>query len=87
MHVEFDQLAGAVEVTDATPNDSSDVETVNNKFPRGISFGAGTLRITTLVGNTIDFANGELAAGVIHPIYIRRVHSTGTTASPIKLYY
>jgi len=54
----------------------------------GVRIGAaGTLRVTQIDGAVVDFASGELAAGVIHPISVKIVHSTGTTATPIRVYY
>ncbi len=74
---------------DASPNDSADVATrgAQNVFPTGISVGAGTLRVEDLDGNVVNFADGELAAGIVHPIRVKRVHATGTTATAIKLFY
>nr|NIL95830.1 hypothetical protein [Planctomycetales bacterium]NIP67896.1 hypothetical protein [Planctomycetales bacterium] len=47
----------------------------------------GTLRVEDLDGNVVNFADGELAAGIVHPIRVKRVHATGTTATAIKLFY
>lgn len=56
---------------------------------RGISFGtAGALEVV-LEGdtNSVVIPSGALAAGVIHPLRVKRVVSTGTTASGIVGYY
>jgi hypothetical protein len=61
-----------------TPNDSTDL-TIST---RGIYVGSsGALKVTTVRGDEITFTN--LAAGIIHPIRVARVWSTGTTASSI----
>ena len=63
-------------------------DTVNfAKAARGISFGtAGTLAVETIGGDTVTIPSGSLAAGVIHPIHVRKVLSTGTTAGDIVGY-
>lgn len=53
----------------------------------GLYVGAGTLKIKTINGTVVTFADGELAAGVCHPLRISRVYSTGTTATDLKLVY
>jgi len=63
-----------------TPNDSTDLTVPT----RGICLAAaGDLKVTTLGGDTVTFSDGSLAAGVIHPLRVRRVWSTGTTATGI----
>jgi hypothetical protein len=70
-----------------TPADS-DIAFAGPLFPRGISIGiVGTLHITTMDGSELTFAASELATGLIHPIAVRRVWSTGTTATGIKVYW
>lgn len=63
---------------DVTPNDSADLGNVT----RGIMISAaGDLKITTWGGSTITLT--ALTAGVIHPIRVKRVFATGTTATGI----
>jgi len=67
-----------------TPNDSTDLTTPT----RGISVAAaGALKVTTLGGDTVVIPDGALAAGVIHPLRVKRVFSTGTGATGIVGYY
>jgi hypothetical protein len=71
-----------------TPADAAITFPRNAGFPKGISFGtAGTLSIVTTNGDTLTYASGELSTGVIHPICVARVNSTGTTAVNIKVYW
>lgn len=61
-----------------TPDDSTDLP----RSTRGISFAVpGSIRVTMVDGDVVTIPSGALAAGVIHPIGVRRVHSTGTTAT------
>ena len=78
-----DAVEYAKDVFLITPNDSTDLTT----FTRGISLGTeGDLKIDTIDGTTVTIPSGALAAGVIHPIGVARVHATGTTASDIVGY-
>lgn len=62
-----------------TPADS-DLTT----YTRGICFAtAGALRVTFVNGDDVTFPSGALAAGVIHPLAVKRVWSTSTTAASI----
>jgi len=87
-----DDLQGIIpaqRVIAVTPDDDTDLATHGNppRYPRGISVGAGTLAIHDLAGEAVTYANGELAAGHVHLIGVRRVLSTGTSATLIKVYY
>jgi hypothetical protein len=63
-----------------TPNDGADLTT----NIRAIAFAtAGTLKITTLGGETVTIPSGVLAPGIIHPIRVKRVYATGTTVTNI----
>jgi hypothetical protein len=42
---------------------------------------AGNIKIDTLDGDTVTLTN--IAAGIVHPIWVKRVYATGTTASNI----
>jgi hypothetical protein len=67
---------------DVVPVTKSDTTPDPNGPFRGFYItAAGTLKITTAAGNARTFASGELAAGVLHPIRITRVWSTGTAAT------
>ena len=55
---------------------------------RGISFGTvGDLKVADVAGNTVIIPSGALAAGIVHPIRVVQVFSTGTTAADIVGYY
>lgn len=73
----------AVDAFEITPDDGNDLTEVT----RAISFAtAGTLRITTQDGTTINYLTGGLAAGAMHPLGVARVHATGTTVTGIVGY-
>lgn len=66
-----------------TPADDADLATPT----RGISFaGAGALKVTTVDGTTVTIPSGALAAGVVHPLAVKRVFATGTGATNIVGY-
>lgn len=66
-----------------TPADS-DLTT----YLRGIAFAtAGALKVTMVNGDVVVIPSGALAAGMIHPLRIKRVWSTGTTAASIVGFY
>jgi hypothetical protein len=46
---------------------------------------AGTLKVTTLGGETITIPSGALAVGAPHPIRATRIWATGTTATGIMV--
>lgn len=61
-----------------TPSDSVDLGTI----PRGIYVGvSGDLACHDADGDSVTFVN--LASGVLHPLSVRRVLVTGTTATDI----
>lgn len=63
-----------------TPDDDNDLD----PHIRGILIGTdGTLRITDDDGVVRNLPSGLLATNYIHPIAVRRVHATGTTATDI----
>lgn len=83
-----EQITPATEVVNYTPADSADVDQVGGRWPKGFSFGAaGTIRVVTLNGTTINFTDGSLSAGTIHPLRIKQLHATGTTATDFYLFY
>lgn len=62
-----------------TPSDSADIA---GGPIRGLAFAsAGTIKVTDTAGNVKVIPSGALAAGMIHPLVIRRLWDTGTTAT------
>lgn len=62
------------------PHDTNQLAT----YTRGICFVvAGALKVLMADGTTITFTSGALAAGIIHPLSVKQVFSTGTTATGI----
>lgn len=77
-------ISPALTLALVVPADGADLA----KATKGLSFGvAGDLKVTTAGGATVTILSGSLAAGVIHPICVRRVWATGTTATGIVAYY
>lgn len=67
-----------------TPSDSADLTYAT----RGISFAtAGALKVTMVGGEEVVIPSGALAAGVIHPMRVTRVWSTGTGALNIVAWW
>lgn len=67
-----------------TPSDTDDLTYV----ARGLSFAtAGAVKVTTAGGETVTIPSGALAAGAIHPLCVKKVFSTGTTAASIVAYW
>jgi len=60
-----------------TPNDSTDL----TRLTRGLYVGVGGNVAVRIGGVDVTFSN--LAAGVVHPLRVTRVLSTGTTATNI----
>jgi hypothetical protein len=60
-----------------TPSDSADIAVTRGVYVGG----SGTLKVDMADGTTVTFT--ALAAGVIHPIQVKRVYSTGTAATNI----
>ncbi len=54
---------------------------------RAISLaGEGTLRVLTVHDEDITIPDGALAAGILHPMAVKMVYATGTTATDIVGY-
>ena len=54
---------------------------------RGLSFAtAGDLRVMTVNDEIVTIPDGALAEGIIHPMAVKRVYATGTTAESIVGY-
>ena len=75
-----------------TPNDTTDLALTSGDFageyPRGLSVQvAGTVRVTDLAGNVQNFTAEEIPTGVIKQCRVAIVHSTGTSATGIRVYY
>lgn len=61
-----------------TPNDGADLA----RITRGIYIGgAGNIKVDMSDGTTVTFT--AIAAGIIHPIAVKRVYLTGTSATGI----
>lgn len=70
--------APAASAVAITPNNSADL----TDYTRGIYIGAtGTLKVDMVTGGTVTFV--DPAPGVIHPLRVKRVYNTGTTATGI----
>jgi hypothetical protein len=64
--------------SEVTASDAADLATASRALYVG---GAGAVKITTTLGDTITFSN--VPGGAILPVCARRVWSTGTTATGI----
>ena len=74
----FGPTSGAHDAFDVTPDDAADL-TIET---RGVYIAAsGDLHVLMAGGGEITFTG--LAAGVVHPLRVRRVYATGTTATGI----
>ena len=72
--------APAGHVAQVAPNDAADLPAAC----RGIIVGVtGTLKITTVHGETVTLTQAVVVVGQILPIRVARVWATGTTASDI----
>lgn len=79
------QITGsnAVKAVLVTPNDTVDLADGNTK---GLYVGGtGNVAVTMADGNDITF--NALSVGTIHPISVKRVKATGTTATNIVAVY
>jgi len=70
---------GAGSAVAITPNDSTDLTTPT----RGLYVGASGDVSVILVGDTNPVTLVGLAAGIVHPLRVRRVRSTSTSATSI----
>jgi len=68
----------AVDIVPVTPSDSVDL-TIHARSIRAAT--GGTLRITTFLNNV---RNTNIADGETLPVYARRIHASGTTATGIE---
>lgn len=67
-----------------TPSDSADLATVSRYI--AIS-AAGTLKVTTMGGDTVTIPSGAIAAGQLVPLRVSRVWNTGTSATGIVAFW
>lgn len=75
--------SNASDAVAVTPNDAADLAKVPTK---GLYIGVtGDVKITLSSGNVVTFT--ALASGTIHPIAVKRVWATGTTATNILAVY
>lgn len=79
----FDQHANSLDgpaknAVAITPDDDNDLATSTRGLYVGVS---GDVKVTLVGGVTVTF--GALAAGVVHPLRVQRVHSTDTDATGI----
>lgn len=79
-------MSGLIDPADravaVTPSDSADLTEVT----RGLYVGAsGDVKVDMANGDTVTFV--AMAAGVVHPLRVRRVYSTGTDATDIVAVY
>lgn len=80
----------ATKIELVTPSDTEEFSVPT----RGISMAiAGDIKVTpatvnpTLSGSTVTIPEDALAAGVIHPLRLNKIWSTGTAASGIVAYF
>jgi len=63
-----------------TPHDTNEIEFVT----RGVYIGvAGDLAVKMLSGRILTIPEGVLAAGIPHPLRVKMVYATATTADDI----
>lgn len=66
---------------DVTPNDSTDLSQYGTLY---VGTG-GDVKVDLVISGTVTYTN--VADGSFLPILVKRVHSTGTTASDIVVQY
>lgn len=78
-----DSLEGPFTASSAvTPNDDADIAMISRGILVGVS---GSVQVTMESGDVITIPT--LVAGVVHPIRVKRVHATGTTATGIVSFW
>lgn len=79
--VSSDELGSAYDAVHVVTDDSATIQKT-----RGLYVGtSGDVRVTMAGGHTVTYKN--LSAGIIHPIEVVAVKSTGTTATDILAVY
>jgi hypothetical protein len=76
-----DQLQSAVGAFDITPDDDEDLAEVTRAIFLGGDAELKDLKVDLVDGSTVIFFG--IATGVVHPLQVRRVHDTNTTAENI----
>lgn len=61
-----------------TPSDTADLTQVTRGLYVGVS---GNVKVDMVSGDTLTFV--AMAAGVVHPLQVKKVYSTGTDATDI----
>lgn len=70
----------AVHAALVTPSDATDLVNITRYI--AIS-AAGTIKVTTMGGETVTIPSGAFAAGQLIPLRVSRIWATGTTATGI----
>jgi hypothetical protein len=76
-----DATVSAYDAAAVTPSDSVDIRPTRSLFV-GV---AGNIKVDMALGTTLTFTN--VLAGSILPVQVKRVYSTGTTATSIVALY
>lgn len=67
-------------IVSVTPDDNNDLAVPS----RGILVSvAGTIAVTDINGNDVTLTATQIVAGTIYPLQIKRIKSTGTSATGI----
>lgn len=73
----------AEQASSVVPSDSADL---SSGMTRGLYIGgSGDVKVDMADGSTVTFVG--LAAGVIHPLRVKRIYTSGTTATNIIAVY
>lgn len=80
--------AQAKRIATVTPSDSADLPGAPLSYPKALWVSAGgTVNVVPMdEETTTGIALGDLPAGTVIPVRVRRVRSTGTTATVLALY-
>jgi hypothetical protein len=74
----FSEVVPAANAAAITPSNTVDLTTVTRGIYVGVS---GDLKVDLVSGDTVTFVG--LAAGMVHPLRVKRVYATGTSATSI----
>ncbi|RXZ77256.1 hypothetical protein EBB07_33835 [Paenibacillaceae bacterium] len=78
------KLASAVTAAVVTPNDTTDLAAGATK---GIMVGTSGDIVVDMVTSGASITLKNIAAGIIHPLSVKRIRATGTTATDIVAVY
>jgi hypothetical protein len=67
-----------------TPSDSADLGHVSRGFIISVD---GALKVDTVGGETITFASGTFLVKTVYNLRVKRVYTTGTTATGIVVFW